>query len=362
MTTATPPVRVFQVATGNVGTEMIRRFAARDDLELVGVHCYSPDKVGKDTGELAGIAANGVIATGSVEEIIAAKPDVLTFHGVFPDEDLYVQILEAGINIVTTADWITGWHRDRNHPHPSGKPVSQLLRAACEKGGSTFYGTGMNPGLNQILGVVCSADVAEIENITTIESVDVSCHHSKDTWIEVGYGQPADDPEIPAKLEKFTRVFADSVLMMADCFDLTLDEVTFDYELGVCTRDVDLGWYTLPKGSLGGNYIKYQGMVDGVPRVETHLEWQMTPFTEPNWNIKGCYITRVTGDPCVYNKHMIFPKPGIDLSNPDNFASIGMTVTGLPALNAIKSVVAAPPGLLTSADLPLRGFAGRFKL
>jgi 4-hydroxy-tetrahydrodipicolinate reductase len=37
-----------------------------------------------------------------------------------------------------------------------------------------------------------------------------------------------------------------------------------------------------------------------------------------------------------------------------------MTVTGLPALNAITSVVAARPGLITSADLPLRGFAGRF--
>ncbi len=124
-------------------------------------------------------APNGVMATGSVEEIIAAKPDVLTFHGVFPDEDLYVKVLEAGIDIVTTADWITGWHRDTNHPHPSGKPVSQLLQEACEKGGATFYGTGMNPGLNQILGVVCSADVAEIENVTTIESVDVSCHHSQ---------------------------------------------------------------------------------------------------------------------------------------------------------------------------------------
>jgi 4-hydroxy-tetrahydrodipicolinate reductase len=32
----------------------------------------------------------------------------------------------------------------------------------------------------------------------------------------------------------------------------------------------------------------------------------------------------------------------------------------MPALNAIKSVVAAAPGLLTSAELPLRGFAGRF--
>ncbi len=356
----TEQIRVFQVATGNVGTEMIKRIAAHPDLSLIGLHCYTPEKVGRDAGEIAGLAPNGVIATGSVEEIIAAKPDVVTFHGVFPDEDLYVQVLEAGINIVTTADWITGWHRDANHPHPSGRPVSEVLAAAAAKGGATFYGTGMNPGLNQILGVVCSADVAEIENVTTIESVDVSCHHSADTWKEVGYGLPVDDPRLPGMLEKYTRVFADSVLLMADCFDVHLDEVKFSYELGACTKDVDLGWYQLPKGSLGGNYIKYQGLVGGVPKIETHLEWQMTPHTDPSWDIKGCYITQVMGDPCVYNKHMIFPKPGVDLSDPTSFASIGMTVTGLPALNAIRSVVAAAPGLLTSADLPLRGFAGRF--
>src|SRR4051794_9341879 len=355
------PIRVFQVATGNVGSEMIKRIADQPDLELIGVHCYSPEKIGEDAGELAGLGPNGVKATGTVEEIIAAKPDVLTFHGVFPDEDLYVKVLEAGIDVVTTADRVTRWHRDAHHPHPPGKPVSGLLAQACDKGGLTFYGTGMNPGLNQILGGVFSADVAEIENVTTIESVDVSCHHSKDTWIEVGYGLPVDDPSIPGKLEKYTRVFADSVLMMADCFGLELDEVKFTHELGACTKDVDLGWYQMPKGSLGANYIKYQGMVGGVPRVETHLEWQMTPHTDPSWNIKGCYITQIQGDPCIYNKHMIFPKPGVDLSNPESFASIGMTVTGLPALNAIAAVAAAPPGLLTSADLTLRGFAGRFK-
>ncbi len=353
-------IRVFQVATGNVGTEMIKRIAHRPDLELAGLHCYTPEKIGRDAGEIAGVGPIGVTATGTVEEIIAAHPDVVTFHGVFPDEDLYVKVLEAGIDIVTTADWITGWHRDTNHPHPSGKPVTQLLQEACERGGSTFYGTGMNPGVNQILGVVCSADVAEIENITTIESVDVSCHHSSDTWKEVGYGLPIDHPDLPAMLEKYTRVFADSVLMMADCFDLTLDEVKFSYELGACTTDVDLGWYQLPKGALGASYIKYQGTVGGVPKIETHLEWQMTPHTDPHWDIKGCYITQIKGDPQVYNKHMIFPKAGVDLSDVASFASIGMTVTGMPALNAIASVVAAPPGLLTSADLPLRGFAGRF--
>jgi 4-hydroxy-tetrahydrodipicolinate reductase len=46
------------------------------------------------------------------------------------------------------------------------------------------------------------------------------------------------------------------------------------------------------------------------------------------------------------------------VDDPDGLVPGG--VVGLPALNAIRSVVAAPPGLLTSADLPLRGFAGRF--
>lgn len=361
-TIPTTPVRVFQVATGNVGSEMIRRIGDHPDLELVGVHCYSSEKIGRDVGELAGIDPVGVLATGTVEEIIGASPDVLTFHGVFPDEELYLQVLNAGINIVTTADWITGHHRDLNHPHPSGRSWRDILDEAAKAGGVTFYGTGMNPGLNQILGIVASADVANIENVTTIESVDVSCHHSADTWVEVGYGRPVDDPALPGMLRKYTEVFADSVYMMADAFGLELDEVVFEYELGACTEDVDLGWYQLPAGSLGGSYIRYLGMVDGVSRVETHLEWQMTPKTEPSWDIKGCYITQIKGDPQIYNKHMIFPAPGVDLSDPEDFASIGMTVTGLPALNAITSVIAAPPGVITSADLPLRAFAGRFAI
>lgn len=360
--TSTEKVRVFQVATGNLGTETIGRIQRHPDLELVGLHCYSPEKIGRDAGEIVGLEPIGVTATGTVEEIIAARPDVLTFHGVFPDEDLYVKVLEAGINIATTADWITGYHRDTNHPHASGRKVSELIADACERGGSTFYGTGMNPGLNQILGIVHTADVAEIEHISVTESVDVSCHHSVETWKAVGYGRPADDPTIPDSLYTYTAVFADSVYLMADAFGLELDEVRFTYELGACTKDVDLGWYQLPKGSLGGSYVSYQGIAGGVARIESTIEWQMTPHTDPSWDIKGCYITQITGDPMVYSKHMIFPPKGMDLSNADNFAKIGMTVTGMPLLNSLRSVVAARPGIITSNDLPLRAFAGRFKV
>jgi 4-hydroxy-tetrahydrodipicolinate reductase len=371
-------LRVFQVASGNVGTEMVKRLVNRRDLELVGLHCYSPSKIGRDVGDIAGIGPIGVKATGSIDDILAARPDCVTFHGVWPDMELYERVLEAGINVVTTADWVTGHHRDTNHSR--GRTESEVLAAACLRGNSTFYGTGMNPGLAQILTIVHSADVADIENVTCIESVDVSCHHSAETWANCGFGRPVDDPEVPRLLELGTRVFEDGVRLMADCLDIELDEVSFEYELGSCTKDVDLGWYSLPAGSLGGCAFRYVGKVDGTPRVELHLEWQMTPHTEPHRNIQGCYITKIQGDPCIYSKHMILPKPGQiqspvaslspasgrcpqpsgTFSDVAAFAAIGMTVTGLPALNAISAVVAAPAGIVTSADLPLRAFAGQF--
>jgi 4-hydroxy-tetrahydrodipicolinate reductase len=39
-----------------------------------------------------------------------------------------------------------------------------------------------------------------------------------------------------------------------------------------------------------------------------------------------------------------------------------MTVTGMPALNSLRAVVEARPGCITSADLPLRAFAGSFEM
>ena len=272
--------------------------------------------------------------------------------------ELYERVLEAGINVVTTADWVTGHHRDTNHRRGAGE--SEVLQAACLRGESTFYGTGMNPGLAQILTIVHSTDVADIENVTCIESVDVSCHHSAATWANCGFGRPVYDPEVPRLLELGTRVFEDGVRLMADCLDIELDEVAFQYELGACTKDVDLGWYHLPAGSLGGCAFQYVGEVDGIPRVELHLEWQITPHNDPHWNIQGCYITKIQGDPCIYSKHLILPKPGTDFSSVEAFAAIGMTVTGMPALNSIRAVVDAPAGIVTSADLPLLAFAGRF--
>jgi hypothetical protein len=90
-------------------------------------------------------------------------------------------------------------------PHPSGKRSPPSHRGGLPAGGSTFYGTGMNPGLAQILSVVATAGMGRVDHLTVLESVDVSCHHSVDTWKNCGYGRPVDDPRCPACWRRAAR-------------------------------------------------------------------------------------------------------------------------------------------------------------
>ncbi len=70
--------RVVQWATGNVGRRGLRAALDRDVFELVGVYAFSPDKVGRDAGELAGIPSVGVLATDGVDALIGHAPDCVS--------------------------------------------------------------------------------------------------------------------------------------------------------------------------------------------------------------------------------------------------------------------------------------------
>jgi 4-hydroxy-tetrahydrodipicolinate reductase len=49
--------------------------------------------------------------------------------------------------------------------------------------------------------------------------------------------------------------------------------------------------------------------------------------------------------------------PPSDWDEPD-YMGLGMIMTAMPAINAIPGVCAAPPGIVTHADLPLVTAAG----
>ena len=74
------PLRVVQWATGNIGTRSLRAVIEHPDLELVGVHVHADDKVGKDAGELCGAGPTGVLATGSIDDVLALGGGLRAVH------------------------------------------------------------------------------------------------------------------------------------------------------------------------------------------------------------------------------------------------------------------------------------------
>ena len=75
--------RVAVWGTGNVGRPAIRAVLAHRELELVGAVVANPDKVGRDAGELAGVAPAGIIATSDWQSLIRdEKPDAAAEEGL----------------------------------------------------------------------------------------------------------------------------------------------------------------------------------------------------------------------------------------------------------------------------------------
>ena len=79
MTNRPSRYRVVQWATGNVGSRALRRAIEHPHIDLVGVYVHSADKVGRDAGELCGIARTGIAATHSIEDVIALRPDCVMY-------------------------------------------------------------------------------------------------------------------------------------------------------------------------------------------------------------------------------------------------------------------------------------------
>ncbi|HVN51849.1 MAG TPA: hypothetical protein VMT43_10475, partial [Acidimicrobiales bacterium] len=131
--------RVVQWATGNIGRRSLQAVIGHPQLELVGVHVHSPGKVGLDAGGLCGLDPTGVLATGSIDDVLALAPDCVLYMPQGCDVREVARLLAAGANVVTT--------RGEFH-HPGSMPagVRDEIEAACADGGSSIHSTGSSPG------------------------------------------------------------------------------------------------------------------------------------------------------------------------------------------------------------------------
>lgn len=348
-------IKVIQVATGAVGTHSLRTILGREDMELVGLLVFSPDKAGIDAGEFVGSDPVGVRATSDFDETLAMDADAVSFNALGDTLDpaaafdQICRLLESGKNVCSTALSALVYPKiaDRH-------AMSERLEAACEKGGVSFHATGVNPGfMMEVWPIVLGRLVRHIDTIYMTEMVDMSRYTSEQVLLTLGYGKKPEEMtfELP---QEHAREFAyfGSILMLADATGLEIDDVTMSWEGFPTDKTIVTPVTTVEPGGVSAVRVTVRAFKDGKLRVESQMLWTLGKDAAPaDWPYgDGAWSIRIDGDPCIETR--IDTSTSYDAKQPD------VLMTGAHGVNAIPSVVAGAVGVLTHLDLPL--FSGTF--
>ena len=337
-------LRVIQWTTGNVGKQSVQAIVRRPDLELVGCYAWSDDKAGRDVGELCGIDAVGVQATNDVDALLALKPDCVVYNPMWPDVDEMARILDAGVNIVSTAAFITG--------HALGADREKIA-AACTRGNSTMFGSGISPGFVELLAIVAAGACDRVDKVTVVEEADTTAYDSPATEIAAGFGRPIDDPELQTLTAQGTAVFGEAVRMIGDALGVEFDEVRCVAEYAQTTEDLQMASWKIAAGCVAGIYASWQGRVGDRTVVELSARWRKGYTLDPDWQVGMGHTITIDGRPTIQTSITFLPPPDFQATTMEEFMVLGHIMTAVPAVNAIPGVVAAPAGIATYTDLPL---------
>ena len=336
--------KVVQWTTGNVGRQAVAAVMAHPDLELVGVFARDPSKAGVDAAVLCGLdQPTGVLATGNVEELLALRPDCVIYTPLHLDVVELGGILQAGVNVVTTAEFVTGTS--------IGEDATAKLESAAQSGGVTLLGTGINPGFAELFASVGAGISRDVRTITVTESADVAMFAADPNFAAVGWGKPRDAEGHRAAVEVATAVFADALDMLADLVGLTLDQRRCTIEFAHATEDLDVPGLAISKDHVAGMDIRWDGLVGGVARLSIRVLWVIGDRIEPPWTVELGYVVEVAGDPNIRIKLDLWPDGDLSGMGVDEFRDVGMRITAVPAVNAVPAVCGAEAGIQTYANL-----------
>jgi hypothetical protein len=344
--------RVVQWATGNVGRRALRAVLDRDEFQLVGVHAFSPDKVGRDAGELAGIDPVGVLATDDVDALIGTAPDCVLYTPRVIDYTLVARLLRAGINVVTTGDFLTGTHHLQEWA---------ALTAAAQHGCATFLGTGFEPGFVNVAAGFLSGACRRVHSVKLVETLDCTQYPVREAWTVLGFAKPARDRlvDLDPLTARYGLGYFETLDLIADMLGIELESKQGLVENAVATRDLNLDWIAFAAGTVAGQRRTYRGYRNGRVVIELAICWTMSDEAlEPQWTDAKGFTVEIEGEPRVDAVIRFGPPHNSDLSTEPDVMSLLMVGTAMAAVNAIPHVCDAAPGVITPIDLPISGTRG----
>jgi hypothetical protein len=332
--------RVVQWATGNIGTRSLRAVIEHPNLELVGLYVHSPDKAGKDAGDLCGAGITGVIATNSIDDVVALGADCVLYMQQGCDIDDLCRILESGANIVTT---LGEFHR----PMSMDPAARRRVEEACAQGGTSIHSTGSSPGfISEALPLVLLSMERGLELLQIDEFADMSSRNSPEMLFQLmGFG--ADPAKFDARrFDHVVHAFGPSLSALADAIGLPIDAVEAGGEIAVAARDVEVAAGTVRAGTVAAQRPIATCLRDGTPLLRFQANWYVTTELEPAWDLRGTgWRVQVLGDTPL-DVEIRFPV------EPDRYPQVSPGFTAHPAVNAVSVVCEADPGVRTTFDLP----------
>ena len=333
--------RVIQWATGNIGTRSLRAVIEHRDMDLVGLWVSNPDKVGKDAGDLAGVAPCGFVATNSVDELVTTEADCVLYMRQGTDIAELCRLLASGKNVVTTRG-------DFHHPAGMDAAVRAQIEAACAAGGTSIYSTGSSPGfVTEALVLPLLSLSRRLDCVTIDEYADMTSRNSPDLLFGVmGYGvSPGQFDQ--RKVDYVKHDFAGSLAQIADAAGIDIDSWDAFGELSAARNRIEIAAGVIEAGTVAAQRITISGMRAGRPVLRFRANWYCsTDIEATDWELRESgWRVQVEGDTPL-DVHITFPVL------PQDYAAFTPGLTGHRAVNAVAAVCEAATGIRTTVDLP----------
>ena len=341
-------LRVIQWATGSVGKAAIDCIVQHPDLELVGCWVHSQDKHGKDVGDIVGTSSLGVTATTSIDDILATEADAVVYTPLIGNTGEVAALLRSGKNVITPIGWF----------YPTERQAARL-GPACTEGNVSVHGTGIHPGgVTEVFSLMLSAMSSAVTFVRAEEFSDIRTYGAPDVVRHImGFGWTREEAEKGPMLKMMSGLFTQSMDMVLQALGLAdRAEVRTVHDMAVATAPIESPIGPIEPGRVAGQRFHLEAVVDGEEVVRVGVNWLMGEENlDPAWTLGGeRYEIEVKGNPDCFVTITGWQPETVEaglISNP------GIVATAAHCVNAVPYVCAAPPGIVTSLELPL--VAGR---
>ena len=339
-------------STGGVGSIAIDAIRRRPDMELAGVWVHSPEKKGRDAGELAGGAPIGVAASNDADALIALRPDIVVYAASGPERDAgavpdYLRLLEAGINVVSTTSTSLVYP-----PVYFAEEWRDQLEAAAKSGNASFYAAGIFPGFaSDQLALMLSTQSKTIRTVTVTE-VALNDHYPvADVMMDgMGFGRPLDFEPLLKTPGFIEMAWSAPIHLIAEGLGVEVQEIRGSLDRRLTDRDIEVAFGTIKAGTCGAVCTRAAGVVDGHEAIVVMHIIRMARELAPDWlssEFDATYRVDIEGDPDIHCSMALGEAEG------HGAGRAAMAATAMRVVNAVPYVVGAPAGLLSSLDLPI---------